>query len=109
MEAGLGSNKMKILFVFIAFFFVLNIHAQTIYDGRIGEKEILTPMPGKQPRINGAKVYGARPNKVFLYRIPCQGERPIVFSVKGLPSGLKLDAKTGIITGTTLPTREISQ
>lgn len=105
MEVGLGSTKMKILFVFIAFFVALNIHAQTIYDGRIGEKEILTPMPGKQPLINGAKVYGARPNKVFLYRIPCQGERPILFSVKGLPSGLKLDGKTGIITGITPATK----
>jgi len=35
----------------------------------------------------------------FIYRIPCQGERPIHFKVKGLPSGLNLDAEKGIITG----------
>lgn len=40
MDVGLGSTKIKILFVFIAFFFALNTHAQTIYDGRIGEKAI---------------------------------------------------------------------
>ena len=70
-----------------------------VYDARIGEKEILTPLPGSAPRINGAKIYGVRPNKIFLYRIPCQGERPISFKVAGLPDSLVLDEKTGIITG----------
>jgi len=45
-------------------------------------------------------VYGCRPGHPFLYRIPCQGERPISFSVKGLPKELKLDPSTGIISGT---------
>jgi alpha-galactosidase len=36
-----------------------------------------------------------------LYRIPCQGERPIKFSAEGLPSSLKLDTETGIISGKT--------
>jgi alpha-galactosidase len=66
----------------------------------LGE-EILTPAPGPQPRINGPLVYGCSPGKPFIYRIPCQGTRPINFSVKGLPSGLNLDPATGIITGTT--------
>ncbi len=64
-----------------------------------GGNEILTPTPGLQPRINGPLVYGGRPGHPFLYRIPCQGERPIQFSVKNLPSGLKLDPYTGIISG----------
>lgn len=63
--------------------------------------EIYTPRPKPQPRINGPLVYGCRPGNPFLYRIPCQGERPIRFSVKGLPSELKLDPETGIISGIT--------
>jgi alpha-galactosidase len=63
--------------------------------------EILTPKPGPKPRINGPLVYGARPGHPFLYRIPCQGNRPMVFSVAGLPATLKLDTHSGIISGTT--------
>lgn len=62
---------------------------------------ILTPSPGPAPRINGPEVYGARPGHPFLYRIPAQGKRPMKFSAKGLPKGLRLDSRTGIITGVT--------
>ena len=68
------------------------------------EPYLLTPKPPAAPRINGPTVYGARPGHPFLYRIPAQGERPMTFSVSGLPAGLQLDAQTGIIQGTT-PTR----
>ena len=64
-------------------------------------REIYTPKPAPQPRINGPLVYGAHPGNPFLYRIPCQGERPIRFSAKNLPKGLSLDASTGIISGRT--------
>ena len=63
------------------------------------EEVILTPKPGPEPRINGPKVYGARPGRPFLYRIPCTGNRPIRFTAKGLPAGLNLDANSGIISG----------
>ena len=53
--------------------------------GAATANEILTPAPKPQPRINGPMVYGCRPGHFFLYRIPCQGERPITFSAKGLP------------------------
>ncbi len=65
------------------------------------EKAVLTPKPSPKPRINGPLVYGARPGNPFLYRIPCQGERPIRFSAPGLPSGLTLDSNSGIISGRT--------
>jgi len=64
------------------------------------EKVILTPRPGSEPRINGPKAYGCRPGRLFIYRIPCLGKRPIRFSAENLPPTLKLDAMTGIITGT---------
>ena len=40
-----------------------------------------------------------RPGHAVIYRIPCTGTRPIEFSVDALPASLKLDPKTGIITG----------
>ncbi len=61
---------------------------------------ILTPAPTAQPRINGPAVFGARPGSPFLYSIPTTGERPIEFSVDGLPEGLTVDAATGHIQGT---------
>jgi len=64
------------------------------------EKVILTPKPGPEPRINGPKLFGCRPGKSFIYRIPCTGKRPIRFSAENLPPTLKLDTTTGIITGT---------
>ena len=64
------------------------------------EAVILTPKPGPAPRINGATVVGCRPGHPFLLRIPTTGQRPMKFSAKGLPSTLKLDEATGIISGT---------
>ncbi len=60
---------------------------------------ILTPKPAQTPRINGAPIFGVRPNSPFLYSIPATGARPMKFSAKGLPRGLKLDAATGRISG----------
>ncbi len=69
------------------------------------EPVILTPKPGPAPRINGPKVYGARPGNPFLYRIPATGARPMTFAAN-LPEGLALDPQTGIVTGTTPPRGE---
>ena len=80
---------------------LLLIAAATL--GHAGSDEaarlILTPEPGPAPRINGPKVYGARPGHPFVYRIPCTGVRPIRFSAEGLPPSLRLDSSTGIISG----------
>jgi alpha-galactosidase len=51
------------------------------------------------PRLNNPATYGAHPGRPFLYTIPAVGTRPMEFSAKGLPEGLKLDASTGRITG----------
>ncbi|MBD0777835.1 alpha-galactosidase [Maribacter sp. ANRC-HE7] len=89
----------KLLCLFILVLTLSNGHAQRVYDARIGGKEILTPLPNKEPRINGPKVYGARPGKEFVFRIPCQGERPMKFEIVGLTNQLILDTDKGIITG----------
>ncbi len=60
---------------------------------------ILTPPVAKEPKINGPKVYGARPGNPFLFLIPASGERPMRFAAENLPEGLSLDPATGIITG----------
>lgn len=65
------------------------------------DRHILTPAHGPAPRINGASIYGARPGRPFLYRIPATGRRPIRFTAQGLPSSLRLESATGIIRGTT--------
>ena len=64
-----------------------------------GETGIVTPPAPSKPQIHGAKVHGVRPGHPLLYRIPATGVRPMHFSAKGLPAGLKLDPDTGIITG----------
>jgi alpha-galactosidase len=61
---------------------------------------LLSPAPGPEPRLNGPLVYGCRPGNPFLYRIPCQGTRPMSFRVDNLPSSLALDPVSGIISGT---------
>ena len=81
--------------------------AQIVYQGAKpvagpSQKEdavILTPKPLATPRINGARIVGMRPGHPFLYSIAATGERPMTFAVTGLPAGLALDPKTGIITG----------
>jgi len=63
------------------------------------EKIILTPKPGPAPKINGPRLFGVRPGRPFIYRIPCTGERPMAFSVVDLPAGLHVNSNSGIITG----------
>ena len=87
--------------IIILFIPVLSYGSEPLKPALRDDAEILTPKPKAAPRINGPIVYGCRPEHSFLYRIPCQGERPIHFSVKGLPPELKLDPLTGIITGKT--------
>lgn len=65
--------------------------------GCIGENH--APHAGEAPRINGARVYGERPGRPFLFTIPATGDEPITYAAKGLPKGLQLDEHTGRITG----------
>ena len=60
---------------------------------------ILTPKPGPEPRINGARVYGVRPGRPVLWRLPVTGERPMRLTAKGLPEGLSFDPATQVLSG----------
>ena len=60
---------------------------------------IRTPSAPASPRINGPAIFGVRPGSPFLYRIPATGDRPMQFSVKGLPPALRVDSQTGDLTG----------
>ena len=60
---------------------------------------ILTPPVSAKPRINGAQVFGVRPESPFLFTMAATGDRPMQFSAKDLPRGLKLDPDSGQITG----------
>jgi len=68
--------------------------------------EILTPRAPDTPRINGATIFGVRPNAPFLYTIPVTGVRPMHYAVDGLPEGLAVDGNTGRITGNLSKTGE---
>ncbi|MGN6367858.1 MAG: putative Ig domain-containing protein [Phycisphaerae bacterium] len=63
--------------------------------------EILTPKAGPEPRINGAMVFGVRPGHPVVYTVAATGDRPMTFTAEGLPAGVKLDEKTGMISGST--------
>lgn len=63
------------------------------------ESYILTPAPLAEPSITGAKVFGVRPGSPFQFLVTATGDRPMAFSARALPKGLKIDSKTGLITG----------
>lgn len=60
---------------------------------------ILTPKPSAEPRLTGAKVFGVRPGSPFQHLVTATGDRPMIFSAKGLPKNLRIDSQTGLITG----------
>lgn len=73
--------------------------APTALNGPQEEAVILTPPAPANPRINGAKVFGARPGSPVLYTIAATGQRPMTFAADNLPEGLTLNPLSGQITG----------
>jgi len=69
------------------------------YNPIASEPYILTPKPSDKPKLTGAKVFGVRPGSPFQHLVTATGDRPMTFTAKGLPNGLKIDEKTGLITG----------
>lgn len=60
---------------------------------------LLTPPVLKEPRFNYPRIYGARPGHEIIFTLPVSGDRPMKFSCDNLPKTLKLDKKTGVLTG----------
>lgn len=57
------------------------------------------PPPGREPRINGAAIFGVRPGRPILYSVSATGERPMQFSAERLPPGVTLHGRTGALEG----------
>jgi alpha-galactosidase len=83
----------KCLLILLASCFLNTIFAQNMSVS-------LTPPVPSAPRINGPAVFGVRPGSPLIYNIPATGSRPMQFEIENLPNDLKVDAATGMITGT---------
>lgn len=59
----------------------------------------LFPKPDPKPAIHGPRVVGASPGRPFLFLIPATGQGPLTYAATPLPTGIKLDPKTGILSG----------
>lgn len=59
---------------------------------------VLTPPERREPRVNGPRVYGVRPGRPILYRVPVTGEKAEV-KVTGEGEGWTFDPKTRILSG----------
>jgi alpha-galactosidase len=53
----------------------------------------------REPAIHGPRIVGATPGHDFLFLIPATGEGPLTYAAENLPKGLRLDPRTGIISG----------
>lgn len=52
------------------------------------------------PEVHGPRVVGFSPGHPFAYAIPATGQAPLTFSATGLPPGITIDGKTGLLHGT---------
>jgi alpha-galactosidase len=75
--------------------------AEPLPGDKPGAQLIRTPPVSPKPRINGARIFGARPGAPFLFTIAASGQKPLRYSATNLPAGLHLDAATGRLTGCT--------
>ena len=60
---------------------------------------ILTPPAPVTPRYNGPLVFGVRPGSPVIFRLAFSGERPMTYSIEGLPEGIRLDREKGVFSG----------
>ncbi len=79
----------------------------TYRDSRSGEileesvcpPYILTPKAPATPRYNGPLVFGVRPGSPVIFRLAFSGDKPMRYSVEGLPEGVRLDPEKGVLSG----------
>jgi alpha-galactosidase len=64
-----------------------------------GPEPVLMRETSQEPAIHAPRITGATPGLPFLFRIPASGAPPMRFEAENLPAGLKLNPRTGVITG----------
>ena len=60
---------------------------------------ILTPPAPATPRYNGPAVFGVTPGAPVIFRLAFSGEKPMKYTVEGLPEGVVLDPDKGVLSG----------
>ena len=60
---------------------------------------ILTPPAPATPRYNGPLVFGVRPGSPVIFRLAFSGDKPMKYTVEGLPEGVVLDPDKGVLSG----------
>ncbi len=68
-------------------------------DEQFRQLGILTPKAPDFPRFNGADIWGVRPGRPVIFRVPVSGKRPMKFTAANLPQGVTLDER-GVLRGT---------
>ena len=68
------------------------VSAKNVFEGR--------------PYINPPYVTAIYPNTDFVFAIPTSGERPMMWTVSGLPEGLSYNSSDGIIRGKVMESGE---
>ncbi|MCX6243957.1 MAG: putative Ig domain-containing protein [Bacteroidetes bacterium] len=97
-ESGISFKVDPSIAAYIEFTFKENKSGQTVCE-TVELPYIQTPPVSKEPRINGAKVFGVRPWAPFLFKVAATGEAPLTYYAKDLPEGLSIDSTNGVITG----------
>lgn len=67
---------------------------------RLAQHGILTPKASDAPRFNGADIWGVRPGKPVIFRVPVSGKRPMELKAENLPEGVTFDPRLGVLGGT---------
>jgi len=92
-------GRINAVFFASAIFVSTLANAQDASHSDSNVAEIRTPPAPHTPRINGPDIFGVRASHPFLYHIPVTGDRPMSYSVDGLPDGLQVNATSGEIAG----------
>lgn len=79
--------------------FMISITTTSALKAQESVTTILTPKEKAEPQINGPKIFGVRPGHPILFTIPATGKRPMTFTAKKLPAGVKINKTTGRISG----------
>ena len=91
-------SKIHSFFIlYILSFFVVNV---SLFAGNKSQTNINQNFFEGAPSIHPPRVIANYTATPFMFYIPTTGQRPMEWSAEKLPKGLKLDSKTGIITGT---------